>query len=250
MDVNEGNHDLDDTIDSIDGVGVGNSREVNRNVEEINGNVPEPMAYPVENTDGSPAKPLLKDARTGKFIKGTGGSGKGGRPQGSRDKISRKLVDLCTELVADKGSEMLDHLSRTDPAAAMAICLKVVPPEEMRRVFNDDLDTTKDAIQQITISLVGKPTEQRIEPPKPRLERASEDDIAQAIPQYQTEDIVPDSAPEARPETPSEPTQEELERERVARQNETLRMYGGLTGTPSRAQRKGNGIDYPDDYNI
>ena len=243
MDVNEGNHD--DTLGSPDDTGftrtVTEGHDVGTVVESTNNVVDSSEYDPDEWT-----KPPIRDEKTGRFLPGTGVSKKGGRPVGAKDKISRKLVDLCTDLVADKGSEMLDHLSRTDPAAAMAICLKVVPPEEMRRVFNDDMDTTKDALNQITINLVSKPTEQRIEAPVSRITHAD-------IP---LDSVIEQAAEEAavKPvQEPPEPTQEQLDREaerveveRVARRNDTVKAHGGLTGRPKRRD-PGSTLDYPDE---
>jgi hypothetical protein len=147
------------------------------------------VKYAVEGQE----KPLLKDAKTGKFIKGTGSSGKGGRKKGSRDRVSQAMVDLATDLVANRGAELFAEMADRDPAQALALVAKIVPPEEMRKVFEEEREPDKGSAQQVTINLVSSPsprlsdnrTSQQIEDrqrgleaPVERIQRPTEDVVA------------------------------------------------------------------------
>lgn len=244
MDINNmDDHNDDETIGSIDDVG-----------SEVE---------PVDNSDGTPenpkfSAPLLRDPVTGKFIKGTGTRGHlGGRPKGAKDKISTKMIEICSDLVANKGAEILEHLARTDPAAAMAICLKVVPNSEWMQAHSEERSSGQSGPQEVTIRMVSSPSQrlpddrtqaqirdqQRgLNSPVERLPEPSGDDLRDVI--------------EAEIDAPTEPVESdqeradreaaEAERERIQRQNDAIRAHGGLTGKPARSARPDT-LDYPED---
>lgn len=229
-----------------------NMHENDTNVAEDGVKTTENDAIPEENSDGSQemlpdnpvfSAPLTRDSK-GRFTKGTGSRGHlGGRPKGAKDKISRQLIEICSDLVADKGSEILEHLAKTDPAAAMAICLKVVPNSEWVQAHTEERQGDSSAGQDVTIRLVSAPSPQtRLEAPVSRITH-------EGVP---TDTIIEHAAREAS-EAPVGPTQEELdreaaeaERERKARLNEQIRAHGGLTGKPSRSAAPDT-LDYPED---
>ena len=186
--------------------------------------------------------PPRRDPVTGKFIKGTGGSLKGGRPKGSKDRVSKAMVDLATELVANRGTELFEAMADRDPAQALALVAKIVPPEEMRAVFQEEREPEKGKATEVTINLVASPsprlsdsrTQGQIEDqqrgltaPVERLTEPSEDAVVA------TQDDADELAAEA-------------ERERVRRQNEALKAHGELTGRARRTEVRESDIQYRD----
>ena len=211
------------------------------------------VEYPVEGQE----KPLLKDAKTGKFIKGTGSSGKGGRKPGSRDRVSQQLVDIAQSLMERRGAELLEEVADRAPEQALALITKIIPATELTRLFEQDRQAIEaEKSNHITISLVGgnAPTNNRLGSTVERL-TSPDDDLEMVVPEPSQE---PTEAPLGDPIEPvsavaSEPTQADMDavaareaRERQARQNEVIRQYGGLTGRKPRGS-SGNGIEYPDD---
>ena len=223
MDVNDSNFDQDDTIGSPDDVGMTN---------DITG------AKTVKYSGASPDKPILKDAKSGKFIAGTGNSGKGGRKKGSKDRVSQAMVDLATELVANRGSELFIEMADRDPAQALALVAKIIPPEEMRHLFSEDRAETESKDTNVTISLVNAPSSPRLDSPVERI-RHQPDPMA---------DVISEAAYSAS-EEPSEAEQDQLDREAAEHQralNERIRMHGGITGKPARSSAADT-LPYRDD---
>lgn len=187
-------------------------------------------------------RPLKRDPKSGKFLPGTGSRGYlGGRPKGAKDKISTKMIEICSDLVADKGAEILEHLARTDPAAAMAICLKVVPNSEWMQAHTEEREELSGGRDNnVRISVVAAPDrlsdnrssqqiedrQRGLESPVERIQRPTEDVVA-------TQDDADEDAAEA-------------ERERVRKQNEVLKAHGNLTGRRARSAAP-DAIEYPDD---
>ena len=200
----------------------------------------------VKYTGHAPDKPILKDAKTGKFIAGTGSSGKGGRKKGSRDRVSQAMVDLATELVADRGRELFHEMADRDPAQALALVSKIISPEELRAVYAEERQEEKNQPQEVRINLVssGSPrlsdsrTQGQIEDQQRGLNSPVE--RIKHEPEAAT-DVVADQVAAEVDEAA------EAEKERVARQNEAIRAHGGLTGVPSRASRTSDAIEYPDE---
>jgi hypothetical protein len=189
------------------------------------------VKYAVEGQE----KPLLKDAKTGKFIKGTGSSGKGGRKKGSRDRVSQAMVDLATDLVANRGAELFSEMADRDPAQALALVAKIVPPEEMRKVFEQEREPEKGRPVQVNIGVVPSPS--------PRLsDNRSEEEIT-------TRQRGLESPVERLPE-PTQETQDEMAareaREKRARLNDAIRAHGGATGRARRAEAPIDPIEYRD----
>ena len=239
--------DQDDTVGSADDVGT--------------------TVEPAEKAVGSQeydadvwSKAPKKCPTTGKFLPGTGGSLKGGRPRNSRDKITTTMIRLAEETAAEHGEQMFRKLAQTDPAACLALITRLLPSSDLSSAIKGEAED-RDAIQQITISLVGKPTEQVLAAPQERLQapvqriEPSPDDLAMVV-----EEDVSEATEEPDVEVYSGPTEEELdaeaaelEQERIALRNEQIRQHdpGAHTGMPSREQRaSGAGINYNDDSTI
>ena len=105
---------------------------------------------PEEMPEETAVKKVQRDPVSGQFLPGNCG---GGRPKGSKDKVSQKLVTLMTELMDKRGEELIGRVADDDPAAALAILTRIVPQAELQRIFlggNEDEKQQKD----ITIRLV------------------------------------------------------------------------------------------------
>jgi hypothetical protein len=98
------------------------------------------------------SKAPKKCPRTGQFLPGTGGSLKGGRPVGSKDKVTRLMVDLARDVVAEHGHEMFDHLARTDPAACLALVTRLLPSSDVSKALDDE-NSGADQPLNVTINL-------------------------------------------------------------------------------------------------
>jgi hypothetical protein len=196
------------------------------------------VKYAVEGQE----KPLLKDAKTGKFIKGTGHSGKGGRKKGSKDRVSQAMVDLATELVADRGAELFHEMADRDPAQALALVAKIISPEELRAVYAQDRAEEKNTPQDVTIRLVSAPS--------PRLSDTRSQDDVDARQRGLTAPVerLIEPSEDAVVATQDEADEEAVraERERVRRQNELLKEHGELVGRRPRSAAPDT-LPYPDD---
>ena len=94
---------------------------------------------------------LKRDPETGKFVKGTGSRGYlGGRPVGSKDKVTRLMVDLARDVVAEHGQEMFDHLARTDPAACLALVTRLLPASDVSKALEDE---SRGSDQPVTVTI-------------------------------------------------------------------------------------------------
>ncbi|MDA8619850.1 hypothetical protein N9L28_03715 [Luminiphilus sp.] len=107
------------------------------------------------------SKAPKKCPKTGQFLPGTGGSLKGGRPAGSRDKVTRLMVDLARDVVAEHGQEMFDHLARTDPAACLALVTRLLPASDVSKALDDG--SGGDQPVNVTINLRGMDDKKRLE---------------------------------------------------------------------------------------
>jgi len=249
MDVNDTNNDHDDTIGSPDDVGFSNFEDQLGNFEDQLGE----GADTAEKADGNegydPAvwsAPPKKDPKTGRFIAGTGSSLKGGRPKGSKDRVSKAMVDLATDLVRDRGSELFNVMADRDPAQALALVAKIISPEELRAVYAEDRVETEVRDHTININLVGGTSlprpENAIEAPVQRIKHTP-DDLSTVISEgaYMATEEPVERAPEPSVQDAQEKADRlavERERERVAMQNETIKRHGGQTG---RQRRGGSG---------
>lgn len=239
---------MDDRNEIMDAETVETARETETETNDTN------YAITAEKADGTldydPAewsKPPKKDPKTGRFIAGTGGSTKGGRPKGSKDRVSKAMVDLATELVANRGRELFHEMADRDPAQALALVSKIISPEELRAVYAEERAVENSAPQDVTIRLVSSPNSrlsndrsERLEAPVQRI-AASPDDIAGVVsdgsdtPTYEAREAADREAAEA-------------ERERRERLNAAVKAHGGVTGMPSREQRAaGQTIDAGED---
>ena len=94
-----------------------------------------------------------RDPVTGQFLPGNVG---GGRPKGSKDKVSQKLVTLMTELMDKRGEELIGRVADDDPAAALAILTRIVPQAELQRIFLDGDEDKSNKNNDIRITLVNQ----------------------------------------------------------------------------------------------
>ena len=107
-----------------------------------------------------------RDPITGHFLPGNSG---GGRPKGSKDKVSQKLVNLMTELMERRGEELIGRVADDDPAAALAILTRIVPQAELQRIFLDGDGDKQGNDTNITIRLVNQQDNQALTHDTPRL---------------------------------------------------------------------------------
>jgi len=98
--------------------------------------------------------PPQRDPVTGHFLPGNRG---GGRPKGSKDKVSQKLVNLMTDLMDRRGHEMLERIADNNPSDALAILTRIIPQAELQRIYseNNEEDHT---LRDISIRLVSDNT--------------------------------------------------------------------------------------------
>ncbi len=118
-----------------------------------------------------------RDPITGHFLPGNSG---GGRPKGSKDKVSQKLVNLMTELMERRGEELIGRVADDDPAAALAILTRIVPQAELQRIFLDGDGDKQGNDTNITIRLVNQQDNQALTNDTPRLvegELVDDDDV-------------------------------------------------------------------------
>lgn len=114
----------------------------------------EPIEYAVKKTDGSEGKPLLKDPLTGRWLKGTGAPAGGGRPKGSKDKITRTMIDMATATLEQSGERMWKDLAASDPVACLALITKLLPNQELSEAIQQSDGDTNQQLRDITVRLV------------------------------------------------------------------------------------------------
>ena len=193
-------------------------------------------------------RPLKRDPKTGKFIAGTGSRGDlGGRPKGAKDRVSKAMVDLATELVADRGRELFHEMADRDPAQALALVAKIVPPEEMRAVFQEER-TGESSGQPIQINIGVVKGPERLPDARSQAQLTDQQrGLGSAVKRI---DRDAESAPEADVVATQAQADEEAarqERERQQRQRDTIKAHGGLTGRRPRSAAPDT-LDYPDDH--
>lgn len=121
--------------------------------EALEGSI-EPIAYSVKKTDGSEGKPLLKDPKTGRWLKGTGAPAGGGRPKGSKDKITATMIAMATQTLEEHGEQMWRNLSATDPVACLALISKLLPNQDLSDAIQQSDGDTDRQLRDITVRLV------------------------------------------------------------------------------------------------
>ena len=67
-----------------------------------------------------------RDANTGRFVSENNG---GGRPKGSRNKLTTEFIDDLYAKWQEHGPEMLERVIRDDPAAFMRTVAQILPKE-------------------------------------------------------------------------------------------------------------------------
>jgi hypothetical protein len=83
-----------------------------------------------------------RDANTGQFL--LGHNGLGGRPRGSRNKLSEAFIaDLCAEW-GKSGQDALKRLASEDPASFVRVVAQVLP-KEIDATLNVDLGLLDEA---------------------------------------------------------------------------------------------------------
>ena len=133
-------------------------KPVESDTEPLSGTL-EPIEIPVINSDGSARKPLLKDPKTGQWLKGTGQPNGGGRPKGAKDKITRTMIDMATSTLEEHGERMWRDLSATDPVACLALITKLLPNVDLSAAIQGaDNSEDNQRLKDISIRLVSDNT--------------------------------------------------------------------------------------------
>jgi hypothetical protein len=187
----------------------------------------------------------LRDPKTGRWAKGTGGSRKGGRPVGARDKITNQMIRLAEETAAEYGEQMFKKLAKDDPAACLALITRLLPNSDLSKAIEGE-SGDQDAIQQVTINLVSSPnprlsdsrTDQQIED----RQRGLESPVERLPEPVEEAEVV--STQEAREAADEDAVR--AERERIRRQNDAIKAHGGLTGRAPRSSGPVDPIEYRD----
>ena len=110
--------------------------------------------------------PPQRDPVTGHFLPGNRG---GGRPKGSKDKVSQKLVNLMTDLMDRRGHEMLERIADNNPSDALAILTRIIPQAELQRIYSENTEEDH-TLRDISIRLVSDNTKALPHDDTPKLE--------------------------------------------------------------------------------
>lgn len=151
---------IDEHDDSTDSLPLDDVAECN----EIDAECPEEMDH--NKLVATNQQVSGRDEKTGRFVKGWKG---GGRPVGSKDKVSTRLVNLMTEMMEKRGEELIERIADDDPAAALAILTRIVPQAELQRIFLDGDEDKQERDTNITIRLVNQQENQALTHDTPRL---------------------------------------------------------------------------------
>ena len=144
---------MDDHNNSQNDHKSGDSESISTENAVVGGN------YDPEKWSGPP----VRDARTGRFIAGTGSSLRGGRPVGARDKITTTMIQLAEETAREHGKDMFQRLAKTDPAACLALITRLLPNADLSKAIQGGEDSEGATITQIDISITPGPAVKRIE---------------------------------------------------------------------------------------
>jgi hypothetical protein len=121
-----------------------------------------------EETADLPSKPKpARDPITGHFLPGNCG---GGRPKGSKDKVSQKLVNLMTDLMDRRGEELLERIADNNPSDALAILTRIIPQAELQRIYSEGITEDNQQLRDISIRLVSDNTKALPHDDTPKLE--------------------------------------------------------------------------------
>ena len=142
----------------------------------------EPADESAKNVDGNTeynpedwTGPVLKDPKTGRFLAGTGVSRKGGRPKGSKDKITTTMVSLATATLEQHGERMWRDLSNNDPIACLALISKLLPNADLSAAIQGaENGEDNQRLSDISIRLVSDNTKALGNDDAPRLENAED----------------------------------------------------------------------------
>ena len=138
------------------------SKVIESDTEGLEGTI-EPLSNSGNNVDGNTLEydpedwtgPPKKCPKTGRFLPGTGVSRKGGRPHGSRDKITTTMLSMATTTLEQHGQRMWEDLSATDPMACLALISKLLPNADLSEAIQGAGDGgDADRLRDITVRLV------------------------------------------------------------------------------------------------
>ena len=143
---------------------MSDSKATESHTETLEGSI-EPLPNAGDNVDGNTVEydpadwtgPPKKCPKTGRFLPGTGVSRKGGRPHGSRDKITTTMLSMATATLEQHGQRMWEDLSATDPMACLALISKLLPTSDLSEAIQgtgdgDGADANR--LRDITVRLV------------------------------------------------------------------------------------------------
>ena len=151
-------NDYDEDVSILDDIAVAECNDDTMIIAECNRNMPKEMDHKsdVEQVNRSECR----DPVTGKFTKGWKG---GGRPVGSKDRFSKRVLDTleaCWEANADS---MLAQLAAEKPEVIMGMVAKLMP----QNLITEDITGESQSNQghsDVTIRIVSQAAEQSVLP--------------------------------------------------------------------------------------
>jgi hypothetical protein len=91
-----------------------------------------------------------RDAKTGRFVSGNNG---GGRPKGSRNKLTTEFLDDLYAKWQQHGADVLERVIRDDPAAFLRTVAQILPKEIDANVNAgsdfDGMDSVAEILQKV-----------------------------------------------------------------------------------------------------
>ena len=142
------------------------AKPVESDTEALSGSI-EPLSISGNNVDGNTVEydpedwtgPPKKCPKTGRFLPGTGVSRKGGRPHGSRDKITTTMLSMAAATLEQHGERMWQDLSATDSMACLALISKLMPSGDLSAAIQGaDNSEDNQRLKDISIRLVSDNT--------------------------------------------------------------------------------------------
>jgi hypothetical protein len=70
---------------------------------------------------------IIRDEKTGRFLPGNPGSRAGGRPRGSRNRLSEKFLADFHAVWEDQGLEALQKVAESDPSTFVRVAASLLP---------------------------------------------------------------------------------------------------------------------------
>ena len=106
-----------------------------------------------------------RDAVTGRFTKGWKG---GGRPHGSKDRFTKRVVDTLEACWDANAEAMLQQLAAEDPKVIMGMIAKLMPSNLIEEDITGIAADSSRSIPEVTIRLINKVEDEGDTPALPR----------------------------------------------------------------------------------